>query len=128
MTLAEARDKAADARKQLRDGTDPLAAKATAKAEAAIATATFEQAALMLLKHLIQQRADTKFPGRTASRWQKGFANHVFPKIGKLDVRDLRHAHIAGVLAPSPTAGARPSGQQRAVPRSRRCCARGLSA
>ena len=53
----------------------------------------------MLLKHLIQQRADTKFPGRTARRWQNGFAHHVFPKIGKLDVRDLRHAHIAGVLA-----------------------------
>ena len=99
VTLAEARDKAADARKQLRDGTDPLAAKATAKAEAAVATATFEQAALMLLKHLIQQRADTKFPGRTARRWQNGFAHHVLPKIGKLDVRDLRHAHIAGVLA-----------------------------
>ena len=52
------------------------------------------------LKHLCQQQADSKFPGRTARQWAQGFANHVFPKIGKLDVRELKHAHIAGVLAP----------------------------
>jgi integrase len=98
-SLSEARARAREAATLRSKGIDPLAAKATAKAEAAVVKATFEQAASMLLKHLIQQRADTKFPGRTARRWQNGFAHHVFPKIGKLDVRDLRHAHIAGVLA-----------------------------
>jgi integrase len=103
-SLADARAKAEDARALLRDDTDPLAAKAEARAAGALnsaeAHATFEQAAGMLLKHLCTQRADTKFPGRTVRQWEQGFANHVFPKIGKLDVRDLKHAHIAGVLAP----------------------------
>ena len=102
--LAEARERAKEARELLRKGIDPLAAKAETKAkaaaEAAEAHATFREAAERLLKHLCAQRADTKFPGRTARQWEQGFANHVFPKIGKLDVRDLRHAHIAGVLAP----------------------------
>ena len=97
-SLSEARARAREAATLRTKGIDPLAAKATAKAEAAVAKATFEQAATALLAHLIQQRVDTKFPGRTARRWHNGFKNHVFPKIGKLDVRDLRHAHIAGVL------------------------------
>lgn len=103
-SLADARAKAEDARALLRDDSDPLADKAQKRATEALkkaeAHATFEQAAKMLLKHLCQQRADSKFPGRTARQWEQGFANHVFPKIGKLDVRDLKHAHIAGVLAP----------------------------
>jgi integrase len=104
VSLAEARDRAREAAALKARGIDPLAAKATAREAEALKSAeahvTFEQAAGMLLKHLCTQRADTKFPGRTARQWEQGFANHVFPKIGKLDVRDLRHAHIAGVLAP----------------------------
>jgi integrase len=99
-SLAAARNKAEDARALLRKGIDPLAQKASDKAAEAIAHVTFREAAAMLLKHLCQQRADSKFPGRTARQWEQGFANHVFPKIGNLDVRDLRHSHIAGVLGP----------------------------
>ena len=97
-SLSEARARAREAATLRAKGIDPLAAKATAKAEAAVARVTFGQAADQLLKHLIQQRADTKFPGRTARRWQNAFKNHC-AKIANIDVRDLRHAHIASVLA-----------------------------
>jgi integrase len=100
VSLAEARDRARDGAALKAKGIDPLAEKAKAKADASIARATFEQASDALLKHLCDQRADTRFPLKTARQWRAGFKNHVFPKIGKIDVRELRHAHIAGLLAP----------------------------
>jgi integrase len=99
-SLADARAKAKDAASIKARGIDPLAEKSRAKANASIAHATFEQASDALLKHLCEQRADSKFPIRTARQWRAGFENHVFPKIGKIDVCELRHAHIAGLLAP----------------------------
>jgi integrase len=100
VSLAEARDRARDGAALKAKGIDPLAEKAKAKADQAIARATFQECANALLKHLCDQRADSKFPLRTARQWSAGFKNHVFPKIGKIDVRELRHAHIAGLLAP----------------------------
>jgi integrase len=100
VSLAEARDRARDAVALKAKGIDPLEAKAKSKADAAIDHATFEQASNALLKHLCEQRADSRFPLKTARQWHAGFKNHVLPKIGKIDVRELRHAHIAGVLAP----------------------------
>jgi hypothetical protein len=77
-----------------------LAAKASKKAEAAVGRCTFAEAASSLLKHLCEQRADSRFPVRTARQWKHSLENHVFPRIGAIDVRELRHAHIAAVLAP----------------------------
>ena len=102
VSLAEARDRAREAAALKARGIDPLAAKATAREAEALKSAeahvTFEQAAKMLLKHLCQQRADTNScASNRPSVGATGFAIHVFPKIGKLDVRDLRHADIARV-------------------------------
>jgi integrase len=99
VSLADARDRARDGAALKAKGIDPLEAKAKSKADEAIAHATFEDAAKALLLHLCEQRADSRFPLRTARQWSAGFKNHVFPKIGKIDVRELRHAHTAGVLA-----------------------------
>jgi integrase len=103
VSLSEARDKARLAAALVVKGLDPLdeAAKTKAEAETLLATSQkFAEAAAAYLKHLKAQRADTKFPGRTAKQWESTLSRFAFPKIGKMDIRDIKHSHIASILEP----------------------------
>jgi integrase len=96
VTLADARDKANEMRKLLKAGVDPLSEKARASSES---NQTFEATTKAFLDHVCQQRAGSKFPGRTARRWRAMLAHHAV-KLAKMNVRDIKHEHVAAVLAP----------------------------
>ena len=96
VSLADARDKANDMRKLLKAGVEPLSEKARAQAES---NQTFEVATKAFLDHVCAQMADTKFPGRTARRWRNMIAHHA-AKLAKMNVRDIKHEHVAAILAP----------------------------
>jgi integrase len=103
-SLSEARARAREAATLRSKGIDPLAAKATAKAEAAVARVTFQKAAEALLDHICKQRANGKFPLRAVRQWRSSLSRFVYPKIGKLDVRDIRYEHLTAILIPVATA------------------------
>jgi integrase len=65
-----------------------------------MAAQTFEQATRAFLIHQNQLRAGTRFPITTGKTWAHEFERHLFPTLGKLDVAEIRHVHIARVLGP----------------------------
>jgi integrase len=100
VSLAQARESARAAAALKARGLDPLEERAKAKAEAAIRHITFAEAAEAFLRHLEAQRKGTRFPLTTARQWRSTLDRFVLKKIGRLDTRDIRHAHIAAILAP----------------------------
>jgi integrase len=99
-SISQARTKARDMAALRANGIDPLAKKSAEKAEAAIPTWTFEQAAGAFLAHITKQRANSKFPLVTAKAWRSTLRRHVFPRIGNMDCRAIKHEHVASILAP----------------------------
>jgi integrase len=97
VSLAEARDAANAKRQLIKQGVDPLTEKARASSES---NQTFEAASKAFLDYVCALKADTKFPGRTARRWRNMIARHAGPKLGKMNVRDIKHEHVTAVLAP----------------------------
>ena len=73
---------------------------AKAKAQYLPDNQIFAEAAVAYLSHLKAQLVDSKFPGGTLRRWQSALRRFVLPKIGAMDVREIKHSHIAGILAP----------------------------
>ena len=94
VTIAEARERAAKARKQLRDGTDPIferqkvkrSAKPLTLAEAI--TGCFEA-----------KKAELKRDG-DAGKWMQPLKVHIIPKIGKCPVEEINQHILLGVLQP----------------------------
>lgn len=100
ITLAMAREKAREAKEQIRQGTDPVAerkaAKAALVAEQAKVEMTFEQAA-------IQCHAAKAPEFRSAKHkrdWLSSLEIHAFPVIGKLPVHAVALPHVQKVLEP----------------------------
>ena len=62
-------------------------------------TQMFVEAALAYLKHLKAQRAGTKWTGATMKQWVSMLKRFAFPKIGKMNVHEIKHTHIAAILA-----------------------------
>jgi hypothetical protein len=106
VTLIQAREKAAEARRHVRQGIDPIeqrkAGDEQRKAEDAAKranerkTATFEECTTL---YLAQHRAGWKTPGYERD-WKNSLANHAFPHIGKLDLALIDIPHIRLVLDP----------------------------
>lgn len=99
VTLAEARDRAADLRKQLRDGTDPIAARREARAAAAAAAAkevTFDTAAA----RYIEAHKDGWRNQKHHQQWKSTIATYCTPAIGKLPVAHVELAHVMDILEP----------------------------
>jgi integrase len=92
--LKSARDKAADAMLRIKAGRDPLAVKTIAPAT----SKTFRECADEFLTHLCKQKANTKFPIGSARSWRSTLDCFAMPKIGNLECRDIKHAHIAAIL------------------------------
>ena len=104
VSLAEARQKAADARRQLIDGIDPLAAKEQRKAEAALAKArmmTFDQCASA---YIDAHRASWK-NAKHADQWRNTIATYVSPIIGSLPVHEIDTALVVKILAQADDSG-----------------------
>lgn len=97
--VGEARRKAMEARDKIERGIDPIEerreAKSALKAQQA-ATITFKEAAE---KYIATHEAGWKSP-KHAAQWKGSLANHVYPKIGPLSVRDIELPQVLAVLEP----------------------------
>ena len=97
VSLSEAREKARELRKQVRDGIDPIeernATKLRAKLEAA-KTKTFEECANAYIE---ANRAGWKNE-KHVQQWQNTLATYAFPKIGQLPVAAIDTGLILNVL------------------------------
>lgn len=97
VSLAEAREKARELRKQVRDGIDPIeernATKLRAKLEAA-KTKTFEECANAYIE---ANRAGWK-NDKHVQQWQNTLATYAFPKIGQLSVAAIDTGLVLSVL------------------------------
>ena len=90
VTLAMARQKALEARRQIAAGDDPIAKRRQARPK------TFRDAALELI--------ESKRPGwknaKHAAQWETTLQTHVFPGIGRLQVKQVATADVMAVLKP----------------------------
>lgn len=97
VSLAEAREKAADARKLTRQNIDPLAEKrqTTNIIRASIAKAmSFDKAAEQFID---AQKSGWK-NAKHIDQWRNTLATYASPVIGKLDVSMIETAHIMRIL------------------------------
>jgi integrase len=95
VSLAEARDKAAAARKLVREGIDPIAARAAART-AAKPKVTFGDA----VEHYLAAHAPGWRSPRHRKGWRASLANHVLPGIGSLPVAAIDTDRMLQVLEP----------------------------
>lgn len=94
VSLAEAREKAADARKLLRAGKDPLAARNAVTKP--VRFVTFDQA---MREQIEAFKAGWRGPRHSKIRLSR-LKRHASPVLGKMDVRDIDTEHVLKVLAP----------------------------
>lgn len=95
VTLAQAREIAAEYGKQLRSGTDPVLEKQAAQKRAA-GTPTFSEAAKLAHDEFKAGWRNSKH----ASQWLATLEAHAFPTIGKLPVDRVDAGAIISVLSP----------------------------
>lgn len=96
MTLAEARDKAAEARKLTKQGIDPLEARKAAEVEEKAAVTTFKTAAL---DYIESHRAGWR-NAKHGQQWENTLAQYVYPKFGDKPVGEVSTEDVLGALRP----------------------------
>lgn len=99
VTLAQARDKARAAKAQIRQGIDPVAQRAAARAALLASNAsrlTFDQAAH---KCISAKRHEFRNP-KHIKQWESTLTTYASPVIGKLPVGDVELAHVVTILEP----------------------------
>lgn len=97
VSLAEAREKARELRKQVRDGIDPIEERKVTRVRAALEAAkskTFEECANAYIE---ANRAGWKNE-KHVQQWQNTLATYAFPKIGQLPVAAIDTGLILNVL------------------------------
>jgi integrase len=99
VSLAEARVRAADARRQLVDGVDPLAARKGHRAQERLEKAGTASFAECAKKFIAAHRAGWQ-NGKHAEQWQNTLDTYAGPVIGDLAVKDIDTAHMLRVLEP----------------------------
>ena len=97
VSLAEARERAASARKLLRDGQDPVQARrAEATAQAASLGHTFRAAA----EELLADKARGWRNEKHRWQWQTTLEKHAYPAFGDWPVQQVDSEAVMGVLRP----------------------------
>lgn len=94
VSIAEARERAAQARKSLRDGLDPRVEREKVKLKPHRLTV-----AEAIESCFEARKAELKRDGE-AGRWMSPLKTHVIPKIGKLPVEDVDQHVLKRVLEP----------------------------
>lgn len=94
VTIAEARERAAEARRQVRDGSDPVAERAKERLQPRVLTVREAIASCFEAR-----KAELKGDG-VAGRWISPLEQHVIPAIGTLPITDIDQHIIKRVLAP----------------------------
>lgn len=95
VSIAEARERAASARRQVRDGIDPIEARAKLKYQPQ-GRMTVSKA---ILSCFAAKQAELKGNGN-AGRWLSAVKVHVIPKIGQRAIEDLDQHMLKAILAP----------------------------
>lgn len=96
LTLAEARDKAAEARKLAKQGIDPLEARKAAEVAEKAAVTTFREAAL---DYIESHRAGWR-NAKHGQQWANTLAQYVYPKFGDMPVGEVSTEDVLGALKP----------------------------
>jgi len=96
VTLAEAREKAAEARKQVKQGTDPLKAKETAVAVVKAKQTTFRDLAT---DYIESHRAGWR-NAKHGQQWENTLSTYAYPKIGDKSPDEITTGDILGILKP----------------------------
>jgi integrase len=102
VTLADAREKAADARKQVKQGTDPLDAKDAAETAEKAKQTTFRDVAD---EYIAAHRAGWR-SAKHGQQWENTLAMYVYPMIGNKAVDTITTEDVLGILKPIWTAKA----------------------
>jgi integrase len=95
--LAEARERAAELRVQLRSGVDPVEKRKSERAAKRAESAklrTFEAVARECHKVRQSEFRNAKY----AAQWLATLETYAFPKLGKLSVGDIETGHLVDVL------------------------------
>lgn len=104
VSLKEAREKAAEARKLARDGTDPILHRARTMRALAAQAERDRAAEKMTFRVVARQLARAQAAGfkqtRTAKLWLASLEQHVFPVIGDLPVREVDRAAVMRAVTP----------------------------
>lgn len=90
VSLALARERAADARRLIAQGEDPIAQKHTTKPK------TFKDTALELIEN---KRSGWK-NAKHAAQWTSTLETYVFPRLGQLQVSKVETADVISALTP----------------------------
>jgi integrase len=97
LSLAEAREKAATARKLVLEGQDPIEARKTSEEEnTAAPVRTFRMAA----QALIETKRPTWKNEKHAAQWAATLETYAFPSIGDQDVASIDTEAILAILKP----------------------------
>ena len=94
VSIGEARERAAAARRQVRDGADPIGERA--KQRQAPGAITLAEAVKGCFE---ARRGELKSEG-TSGRWMSALNIHILPKLGKLPVEDIDQHHLKATLEP----------------------------
>ena len=97
VSLAEAREKAHELRKQVRNGIDPIEERRAARANAKLGVAktkTFRECAEA---YIMAHRAGWE-SAKHLQQWELSLANYVYPVIGGLSVADIDTGLVMQVL------------------------------
>ena len=92
--LAEAREKAADARKQVKSGIDPLEAKEIEQVAAKARAITFQELAA---EYIAAHRPGWR-NAKHAQQWENTLTTYAFPKIGDKPVHTITTEDVLGIL------------------------------
>lgn len=99
VTLAQAREKARQARADIERGIDPIAARAAAKSALTAARGqetTFANAAELF----IQAKSAEWKNAKHVAQWTATLETYAYPVVGKMQVRDVTLAHVVKILEP----------------------------
>lgn len=99
VTLAQARDKARQARASVEQGHDPILERERAKSRLLAeqgAAVTFAEAAAAYIKAKAPEWKGSK----SKAQWESSLATYAFPLLGAMHVRDISQAHVVRVLEP----------------------------
>lgn len=94
VSLSEARTKAEDVRRAIREGRDPVAEKRAMKEEPA-KVPTFREAALLVQA----EHAPSWKNAKHATQWLSSLEQHAFPKLGDISVAEVTGPMVRDVLA-----------------------------
>jgi hypothetical protein len=99
VTLAQAREKAREARKAIDKGHDPILQRQSAQSKLRAEQAsviTFDAAAAAYIK---AKTPEWRHP-KHIQQWRTSIATYASPVVGKLHVADITQAHVMRILEP----------------------------